>query len=713
MRNYSLARGYQALAFNAADLDRLFEEAQEADRSDFAEMRTSLLMVSGEHYNKKGARFFDRIRSSKDLTQETKVRLTKNHLGRIARQYSNIITSAAPGVHVKPKHEREIQDQKSAELNQAVWVDGKERNNLSVQIPDWVDDFAWIGEVWAKLSFNPLAGPMIPGQPTLDPMTGMPVQGAPRPQGQLVIEPIYAFNLLCDPAAKHVGRANWYCERKMVSTENLKQQFPQFADKIAEVDDDTFMIFDANGYRQSKKGETLLREWYFKPGPKYPQGYYVLQIPGCVLDEGELPGGLFPIVGERFEYVQTKRRGIACTKPLRPYQIEINRAASKIAEHQLTLGDDKLVLQNGATVSAGVTLPGIRTVKVTGQAPTIMEGRAGSQYGDYMLTTIKEMYQVAEIEDDQEMPANMEPHTLLFRAAKQKRRFSRYIGRIEGFLKSLCERYLEFAHYYLDDEAVIMAVGRNERINVAEFKRTETAALSFVVEPQAEDIETKLGRQLVMTSIIQYVGQNLDSASIGKLIKQMPYANVDESFSDLTLDYECATNDILALDRGETPLVNTYDNHEYIIKRLDARRKQGDFRFLHPYIQENYQRVIDEHISIMDQQKQAMQRAQSGFIPDGGAMIGVDYFVQDPNNPERTRRARMPYAAIDWLYKKLQEQGAMTEVMAQMPDDIIMRSEQLSPTIPQADPLQQLVASDIPTAGGSSAEVVPPGNTIN
>lgn len=650
----------------AADLDKLFTESEQVDKREFAKMRSSLKLIAGEHYHRDSAGF-NYIRSSKEIAGDTKLRLTKNHVGRIARRYANHIATAIPGVAVKPKHERELQDQKAAELNQSVWVDFKESNDFKSVVNEFIDDFGNIGEVIAKVFYDPN-------------------------KKKVGIESIFAFNVLRCPSAKNIKQSPYYIVRKMVQVKDAQAAFPDHAEKIKESNDETFLVFQEGEYRMNTKTEIMIREFYYRPCEEYPNGYYYIQIPGLILDEEELPGGVFPVCVERFEYIQTKCRGISLTEPLRPYQLEINRTASKIAEHQITLGDDKLILQNGAKLSAGVQLPGIRGITVSGPAPVVMEGRSGSQYVEYMLGQIKELYSVAEISEDDELQANLDPHTLLYRAASEKRRFSRYVMRFEGFLKEVCTKVLALAKFYYSEDDVVMAVGRNERVNISEFKNSAPSSVQIVVEPQSEDVESKLGRQLVMTNILQYVGSALDQASIGKLIKQLPYANIDESFSDLTLDYEIATNLVLALDRGEDPQIFPFEKHEYIISKLSKRMSEADFKFLHPYIQGNYQKQIEERMAIMQAQKEALLREQSGFIPDGGALIGVDYYVTDANNPERTRRARIPYAAVDWLVRKLEEQGTFKQAAMQIPEAVLAES----------------ALSDIPQAQGASAEIVKP-----
>src|SRR5690554_2079051 len=102
------------------ELNELYRESEEVDKALFAEQRSNVLLVSGDHYSKGKSRFFDRIRNSKELSENQKIRITKNHIQKITKIYRNNILSQAPGVKIVPNNMTEIQDQKTAELNDAV-----------------------------------------------------------------------------------------------------------------------------------------------------------------------------------------------------------------------------------------------------------------------------------------------------------------------------------------------------------------------------------------------------------------------------------------------------------------------------------------------------------------------------------------------------------------------------------------------------------------
>ena len=58
--------------------------------------------------------------------------------------------------------------------------------------------------------------------------------------------------------------------------------------------------------------------------------------------------------------------------------------------------------------------------------------------------------------------------------------------------------------------------------------------------------------------------------------------------------------------------------------------------------------------------------AQAGFIPTDGYLVVVDFYVTDPKDPNKTSRARVPYASIKWLLDRLEEQGKSQDELKTM-----------------------------------------------
>lgn len=661
-------------------LNQMFKDADEADNELFSEQRSNVLLIAGEHYTRRNAKYWNRIRDSKDLSSEQKLRLTKNHIQKITKTYVNNIISHSPSVKVVPANQKELKDQKSAQLNDSVLQYAKNKQDFKKKTLQLAKDYIDIGEVAVKIFWNPNAGKFLGWEASMDEETGQPIygedgqyenSGRPKFSGELQIERLYGFNLLRSTSCKSMEESPFFIVRKMVPVDELKAMVAGDEDKekmITEQKDDTFLIFDGNHQNYTKsEGQTMLREFYFKPSMDYPTGYYYITVEGGILFEGELPFGIFPIIYEGFDEIQTSPRHRSIVKQLRPYQAELNRAASKIAEHQVTLGDDKILTQSGTKITTGIHLPGVRSIQYSGMQPTILPGRSGEQYVNYMNSQIQEMYQVANLsEDTQEKQGIADPFAQLFQSVRDKKKFTIYTDKFEGFLCKVFGTWLDLARRYMPEDMVIPMIGSSEAVNISEFKTTEELSYRITVEPMVDDYTTMMGRQLTINHILQYVGPQMKSEDIGKLIRAAPFGNLEEAFGDMTLDYDTATNMILSLDRGAPATANHYDDEQYMIKRLIARKRQSDYSMMNPQIQQNYDAIISQYEDIAAQKAQQLIAAQNQFIPSGGARIKVDYYVPDPVNPDRPVRATLPAESVDWLIKRLADQGSSQEQMAQM-----------------------------------------------
>lgn len=685
------------------ELNELYSHAETVDSALFSEQRSNLLLVAGDHYQKKKSEAFNsRIRDAKGVSDEVKLRLTKNHVQRISRLYVNNILTHSPDVTIVPQIENEIQDQKSAELNLAVWNDAKHKYKLKSKIRDWAQDFIDVGEVATKIFWDPNKGdfkgyePRMDefGQPEVDQM-GQMVSDESKPvfTGAFQFERIFGFNLLRAPEAKDMDESSYFIIRKMVNLKDLKKIYSSDEEKLKFIDstsDETYLIFDGNrGEYGKSKNQTLILEYYFRPSIRYPNGYFFIKTKEGILEEGELPFGLFPIVYKGFEKLQTSPRCHSKIRQLRPFQIEINRCASAIATHQVTLGDDKVITNTAGKIEQGAILPGVRAIKVPGGGNIdILPGRSGEQYLGYMQSQIQEMYDIANLnEEAMDKELNGDAFNLLFASIKQKKKFSLYIEKFEEFLCEVAEVFLELAKKYLPDDELIPAIGKREAINLLEFRSTERLCYRIRAEAQSSDPTSLYGRQLAINHALQYCGSQLDKDDIGKLLRNMPFGNMEETFDDLTIDYDNARNDILALERGEYPEPNPNDTHPYIIKKLTHRMKMRDFTSLAPEIQQNFNRKLVEHEQIMAQQTQAIQMAQSGFIPSGGALVKADLYIEGPEGSKQ--RATFPYESLQWLMKRLEQQGSAQKDLENMQQPAVAGiSGQLNQMNGQAGPMQ-------------------------
>lgn len=685
------------------ELDELYNRAAEVDKPIFAEMKTNILLVNNEHY-KKVQSGLDRNLRSFNVAKTKRLRLTKNHTQKITSDIKDIFSSQISDYTPIPRNESETSDVKAAELNRAVWISGKEKINWYDLKDRFVDSFVDIGEVAAKVFFDPNQGELRgyeqllndEGQPVfLDAQGNMvlePVdmfgnehqpaadESKPQYKGKVCVEYLYPFNLKRDPAADNMKESPYLIYEKMMDVNKAKKLFAaddeDLARKITETSDTTYKIFDTNtGSFHEAKNQLKIREFYFRACMEYPKGYYYICTDNDILVHDELPLGeageiAFPIKHEGYDLISTSPRFASPIRPLRQLQVEVNRMASSEAETQLTVGHDKMILSAGATYSKGADLPGIRVIKVAGPAPQVIEGKSGSQFVSSLERTIREMYQVSKLPENESSAAQVgDPRAELFKNARQRARFTRPMGRLERFGKSIVESYLFFCQSYMPEDEVIRATGKKEAVNIAEFKSVDRNDFQIKVESVSNDFDSMFGKQVELEIIAQYFGKDLPMDIKAALIKNFPFLNKDRALKQVLVDFESPENMVLALDRGEEFVPNKYDDSAVMLKRLFLRMREADFKMLDPEIQQRYEMVVQAYQQIEKQQAEEMLRAQKGMIPTGGGLCKVDYYVNDVNSKGNItqKRATIPTDTIEWILKQLEDQGLAQERLAELP----------------------------------------------
>lgn len=675
------------------ELNNLYNDAENCDKSIFNEMKSNILLVSGDHYKKVSSRISRNLENT-SASDEQKLRLTMNHTQKISKTIKNGILAHAPDVTPLPYNENEPSDQKNAEISKSVWEDGKESQNFADKRNDWVDCFSDIGEVCTFTYQDPSKGKFVgynqktndAGEPlfidrmgAFTPMPtdefGQPHELAPDEEnpkfsGELVIETVLPFNLLRDANAEDMKLSPWYCIRKMIPVKDAKKfaidcgMDPSEADRvISESASTTFKVFDQNlGYHKDADGQMLLRWYFFRQSRQYPRGYfYVTADSYAIISEGELPGGedpdCFPIVWEGYDKIPTSARARSWIKHIRPYQAEINRCSSEISTQQIHLGYPKVLISKGSQVGKGISKAGVRFIPISGAPPVFMETRNGENYFEYLKMKIEEMYRVAGVNEmDVEQNGQLDPYAMIYRSLRDKKKFSIYAQKFERFLIQVCKTYLKLAQLYYDDQKIIRAAGRKEIVNIAEFKNVQPWDIKIKVVPVTDDVDSTVGKMIEIQNIIQYAGKDLPEEVKGKLFRLMPYLNEEQAFEELTINYDMAMDMILAMDRGETFTPNDFDDAERMVKTLIGRMRKSDFKYLSPQIRMNYQNLRSYYEGLVVKQQEEIKRAQQGFIPTSGDLVKVDLNEVNPvtGNP---RRLALPADALDWLKKKIADQG--------------------------------------------------------
>jgi hypothetical protein len=663
-----------------SDLKRKFEESKSELSDHLAECRTNNNLFQGNHFHKKQQKLTRSLEGS-GVSEDTKIRVVKNHTQVVCKYIINSILSLAPTGIVEPNDEAEMSDIKAAEIHKEILEDYKHQNKIDDHIRRWTHDYVVSGECFVNVFWDNTKGRKIKPSPYVDIM-GQVIQGEPFFSGDVVIERIFPWDVRMDTGAKSFEEAMWIGYEKMVDKDVIRRiapDHPELEKILREDEDTTYKVFEAgSGKYKESKGKVLLCQAYLRPSSDHPNGQFIFFNKDIEIIRGDLPvdqngNVFFPIKYVGFDEIPTSPRSSSIIRMFRPEQMQVNFCASAIAQTLTTIGWDKMIVPTGGEVETGSTKAGVRIFKVPGgkQSADFIPGRSGEQFLATMQQNITEIYNKTGVPEQWDEKTNdADVMAVLYKNMRQRTRFSLYAKKFGDFLCDVFEEVLRLKKAYMTDEEFFLVTGGQEYGNIAEFRRMEDLGYQIRIDEGSEDLESRFGRYMGLMQTMQYLGSNLDDNAKGMILRNLPFINGEEITSKMTVNYDNSRNIMLALDRGEMPPITDIGDPLYISEQLNARRYKPDFKYLNPQIQQVYLQQIQAYNQIYNEKAAAVQRAQSGFIPADGPTVPIEGMYEETigsNGQPKYVRLQVPQASLKWLQEQLQAQGAALGNIANLP----------------------------------------------
>lgn len=705
------------------DIDRLnkiLSDAEKQSEGIIAEMQTNVLIHAGEHYAKISDNFkrtlYRNNRSEKDATNKLVLQLVMNHMESIDNEYINNVLTFAPSTHVIPTDGRDIHQKKNADLNNSVLQMILKQNNKELLVKDFATNFVILGEAVSYKYFTEDGGNIIGYAPkegtenlteTYYDEMGLPLTRSLDPEpdytkpetgGRVVIEKLNAFDVLLENGIEEEKDSTVVIVKRLrhknVMINKIKNSDLSSDEKLKRLkwfignNKETFSTVNRGGKSRNENSDLfLVRYFFYKPCEEFPRGKIFETVKdGIVLeydlqedDEGK---PFFPISFAQCIKIPSMPRGISIIRQGRPLQAEINRTMSKTAEHQILLGDDKIVTTGEQGLTEGAKLGGIRQLSLSKgfQGYQVIPGRSGEQFVPYLQLLIKELYSMYDVENSDtksNIKANTDILPLIYKNMSQKKKYIIFTQPFEKFLCDISRDVLKLAKRYLSENDLVPYVGKNEYVNIAEFKNSNPLDFDIKIEPISGDAETQMGNFLSFKEIMQFMGRDIPKDVMGKVLMDMPFIpKAKEIFASMNANQERATSIILALDRGETPPVLQYEDQSVILEALGDRMLKGDFIYLvqqNPVIKQNYDNQIQQREQIKKQQLESVMTANMGLIPMTGDLVSVNIWETVPTaNGTGTKQTtkKYPIDALKKFDEMISKQQGFVESVSMLPADM-------------------------------------------
>lgn len=692
-------------------LEEVYRRSKSAYSRFYNEAKTNVMIYGSDHY----AKLSDNIRKTVErayrtvLSEEERKKLTLNLIQIIIDRKVNKVISMAPGCMASPYKSDDIHQVKDAKLSDSVLRSIKQANDWTSLSVNSVYDYFIIGEVWANTYYDFDKGDRYGfekvQQEVQDPMTGeiimQEVEDPTKPMftGEVVTELINGYDVFIEEGVDKINDSAWVGVEKLVHKNTVKYMLQNDPDKTPEekkkliemlkasTGEEDYSLFDRKkGLSVSNKNLVLMKYFYFKPSPVFVNGKIFIKVKNEIFWNIELQKDIngkpiFPISSRICKRMPGIARGISPIRAGRSPQNELNRCYSKIAEHQVTLGDDKIVTAFAEGLSEGEKLQGIRHIQVGKGFDTFkhIPGRTGEQYIPFLEFNAKYLFMTMEEDpEDNENAGQADIKATLYKSMAKKMKYVLNAKDIEEFFIDISKKQLELAKSYYPDEKIIQAVGTCESVNIKEFKNLGPLAYNVKIEAASDDLETLFAKYLQLTESIQYASKEIGPERIGYILKEFPFIDGDAIFGKLVLDDKEADNIVLALDRGEYPPISAHDNNQEIVKALVRRRRRGDWKMIKDKdtgiplpvpmvgtatVEFNYQMQYEARQQIIEDQFEQERAIKAGMIPMDGPLVPVGYWVNEPKatGGVKSVQAKVPVNLIKWAVEQAAKQGAYIE----------------------------------------------------
>jgi len=449
-----------------------------------------------------------------------------------------------------------------------------------------------------------------------DPDAG-PVYGEIR-GGDPVVDVCSPFEILVDPYARDLSEASWVIQERVRSRQYVKQKYGKDVSGAPA----TSMLMSVLGalrvnLNTSRLPSTTVCEYWEKPNPENPEGYYLVYSGNTVLYEGPNPYAdtcPIPYAAVVHTPVPGEFYGITWVSDSRQVNVLYNRLRSDILENAVKLSNPPLLAPMGAITGEVKMNPG----EVISYNPLVLQGGKLEQLKiePFPAQAVNMLVRLEQEADEQAgvtaltrggVPRNVRSAQQLsaLAALEDQRRqvaLQGYTEMIEAALTNalkLARKYMSLPRQLGGGNNAAFIIRGSDIPPDAQVKVT----IDLETAPPSAEEEKRLFA-LFDRGIIQ------DPRLLVRLLK---YGSKEEMFTDADLDEAQAQRENARMAEGVAVMPEDFHNHMLHLIEHNRFRKTEAYEQLPPERKELFAR----HVAVHQQFLQAVQQ-QSQRVAEGG-----------------------------------------------------------------------------------------------
>jgi len=517
--------------------------------------------------------------------------------------------------------------------------DETQLNLKRLTLTQWLQE---CGHGYLKVSFDDQLGPAL-----TDPLTGEQMGY----EGRVVVEPVSAFEVFPDPLAQNLDDAQWVVQARVRKLDYFRTHYPERGMLVKE--EGAWLlsiqyeqrIQSLNNVGQSSVNTAQQMEnaaielsYYEKRSRKHPNGRHVIVANGVILKDDELPVGELPFAKFDDVMVAGKYYSEATITHARPLQDQYNRVLTRRSQWVRRLLAGKYIAARGHGLMQEAINDASGEVVEYDPVPNANEPHAMQipqmpQYA-YLETndlkkSVNQIFGLSEVARG-ELPSSSIPAIGMQLLIEQdETRIGVEIEQHEHAYSQIGELMLKYQARFATSPRKLVEHGINNEVTIREYtgKDLPKNPQVKVVRGSTIPTSTAMKRQEVINAYqMGLLGAPQDPLTQERVLGMLEFGQSEGIWEDTALDTNQSQREIKKIEKGEMPDIYKFDNHAFLIRKLNNYRKSDKFLALDEQKQQLLCAVIDKRGEMMlrlqnPQVNQMEENVKDGLTVEGDPLL--------------------------------------------------------------------------------------------
>lgn len=466
--------------------------------------------------------------------------------------------------------------------------------------------------------------------------------------GLPVIDIMSPLEVGWDPGAKSMDTCRWMCHANLMHIDEIRERWPK---QGKFVEPNTSMEIDQYSQQVIREFSTsgnsgdvnvdrsLVLEYFERPSPRHPDGYYAIVSGDVVLEEQEvLPYGRLPFVMARHNTVPGRFTGEGVVNSIIPAQKELNKSVSQRIENKNLHAQPKWRAEKGSVDRQSFTdEPGeiIFYNRTAARPPEPMPPASMSpEHRNIEKEQIEHIQAISGVSDVTRgvSAPQTSGRAIGLLSDLDATKLGPTVRELERAIEQMCMQVLWMCREYMPAPVMISITGRNHAVEVLEFfsRQIKTTRVRVMANSMLPKHPSYRREQIMQMYQVGILGDPQDPQTAIKARKMMEFGDMGPVYGDEDKDRFYAREENHMMANGKAQDVKPWEDHITHIDECLSYMKSIDFRLLPEEHQQNFERHLAWHYHAESQNQQGkpwwqmyVQAGDQGMPPGGPAQGGA------------------------------------------------------------------------------------------